>query len=912
MTSPPVETKLQVPRPRDRAVVRSRLDERLKKGSRTRLTLVSAPAGFGKTSLLAGWLAAHDGGHRVAWVSLDERDQDPTTFWTYLLLAVDRAAPGAATRALTELDAGRIQVEAVLAGMLNELSVLPDDLTLVLDDYHLAEGPGIQPGITFLLERLPPHVHLVLSTRADPALPLSRWRGRGELVEVRAPDLRFTAAEAAAYLNHTCSLDLRSDDVAALDTRTEGWVAALQLAALSLTGREDPSGFIAGFAGDDRYVVDYLADEVLDRQPGGLRRFLLDTCVLDRLTAPLCDAVTGRHDASTTLESLERQNLFLVALDRNRRWYRYHHLFADVLRARLADERPEDVAALHRRASDWFQGAGDAEAAVRHALAAGEVQVGADRVEAAIPGLLRERRENVIRRWVDQLPPDVTAHRPVLAVGFIGALMASNDFDGVDRRLGEVEHLLARTAGEADWVVVDQSELARLPAAVETYRAALALVSGDLNGAVQHAETALERATEDDHLSIASAAAVAGLASWTVGDLEAAHHGYLVASDHLRRAGHIADVVGCATTLADIELTQGRLDAAKHTFESALALSGQEVAPPRGTADMYVGLSQVACERGDLSTAADHLRRADDLGEAAGLPKNPARWRVAMAQLRAAQGDPQTAVALLEEAERLFVADFSPNVQPIAATRARILAAAGEIMPALAWARSSGLATGDDLTYLHEYEHVTLAQVLLADAVRTPAAARLTEATGLLERLLNEAEAGGRTRTVIEVLVLHALARDAAGHSRDALASLDRAVCLAEPERPVRVFLGLAAPLEAPLVTLLKALASDSLRGSGYVGDLVRAAMTPSARQTPGEDQRRQTLLDPLSDRELDVLRLLRSDLDGPSIARQLGISLATVRTHTQHIYGKLGVTSRRTAVRRAHQLNLFARTPRG
>jgi LuxR family maltose regulon positive regulatory protein len=911
MTSPPVETKLQVPRPRDRAVVRPRLDERLQQGSRTRLTLVSAPAGFGKTSLITGWLAAINGGCRVAWVSLDERDRDPTTFWSYLLLAVDRAAPGAATQALTELQAGRADVETVLTGMLNELSVLPDDLTVVLDDYHLAEGPGIQPGLTFLLERLPPQVHLVLSTRADPALPLSRWRARGELVEVRAPDLRFTAAEAAAYLNDTCSLGLRPDDVAALDTRTEGWVAALQLAALSLTGREDPSGFIAGFAGDDRYVVDYLVDEVLDRQPEDLRRFLLDTCVLDRLTARLCDAVAGRQDASAILEWLERQNLFLVPLDRNRSWYRYHHLFADVLRARLADERPGDVAALHRRASDWFHGAGDAEAAVRHALAAGERQLAADRVEAAIPGLLRERRERVIRRWVDQLPPDLTARRPVLAVGFIGALMACNEFDDVDRRLGEVERLLADTAGEADWVVVDQSGLARLPAAVETYRAALALVSNDLDGAVQHAETALARATEDDHLSIAAAAAVAGLASWTDGDLEAAHHGYRVASDHLGRAGHVADVVGCATTLADIELIQGRLDAAQRTFERALALAGQEAAPPRGTADMYVGLSQVACERGDLTTAADHLRRADDLGEAAGLPKNPHRWRVAMAELRAAQGDPQTAVALLEEAERLFVADFAPNVQPIAATRARVLADAGEITPALAWARSSGLATGDDLTYLHEYEHVTLARVLLADAVRTSAAPQLREATGLLERLLDEAEAGGRTGTVIEVLVLHAVARDAAGRSREALASLDRAVRLAETERHVRVFLGLGAPLEAPLVALLRTLATGSLRDSSFLRDLLEAAMTPLARQTPGEDQAQQTLLDPLSDRELDVLRLLRSDLDGPSIARQLGVSLATVRTHTQHVYAKLGVTSRRAAVRRAHQLNLFARTPR-
>jgi LuxR family maltose regulon positive regulatory protein len=852
-------------------------------------------------------LASRNGG-RVAWVSLDERDRDPTTFWTYLLLAVDRVAPGAASEALTELQSGRSEVETVLTGLLNELSVLPDDLTLVLDDYHLAEGPEIQPGLTFLLERLPPQMHLVLSTRADPALPLSRWRARGGLVEVRAPDLRFTTAEAAAYLNDTCSLDLRADDVAALDTRTEGWVAALQLAALSLTGREDRSGFIAEFAGDDRYLVDYLADEVLDGQPEELRRFLLDTCVLERLSAPLCHAVTGRTDAAATLESLERQNLFLVPLDRNRRWYRYHHLFADVLRARLADERPDDAPTLHRRASDWFHAAGDLEAAVRHALAAGDMHLAADRVEAAIPGLLRERREGVIRRWVEQLPPDLTAQRPVLAVGFIGALMASNEFEDIDRRLREVERLMSDPAGPAGWVVVDQAQLARLPAAVQTYRAAFCLVSGDLTGAVEHADAALERAGDDDHLSIASASAVAGLASWTGGDLQAAHHGYRVASDHLGRAGHLADVVGCAITLGDIELTQGRLDTAQRTFESALTLARREAAPPRGTADMYVGLSRVAYERDDLPGAADHLRRADELGEAAGLPKHPHRWRVAMAQLREAEGDPQTAVALLDEAERLFVADFAPNVQPIPATRARILAAAGEITPALTWARRSGLSTSDDVTYLHEYEHVTLARVLLAEEMRPPAVPRLAEAAELLDRLLDAAETGGRTGTVLEVLVLQALAHDAAGRSAEAVTSLERAVRLAEPERHVRVFLGLGATLRAPLAALLKTLATGSPRRSDYVRDLLDATTVPSAPRTSTVLEARPGLLDPLSGRELDVLRLLRSDLDGPSIARHLGVSLATVRTHTQHIYTKLGVTSRRAAVRRAHQLNLFAR----
>jgi LuxR family maltose regulon positive regulatory protein len=579
---------------------------------------------------------------------------------------VDRAVPGTASGALTRLQSRQADIEPVLIEMLNEVSVLPTDLTLVLDDYHLAEGPAIRPGVTFMVDHLPPQLHLVISTRADPALPLARLRARGELVEIRGPDLRFTPVEAAAYLNDSCGLGLEPADVAALDARTEGWVAALQLAALSLTERENASEFIAGFAGNDRFVVDYLADEVLDRQPPDLRRFLFDTSVLDRLAAPLCDAVTGRTDAATMLESLERQNLFLVPLDRNRSWYRYHHLFADVLRARLVDQRPGDVAGLHRRASDWYAGFGDPQAAVRHALAAGDVDLAADRIERAIPAMLRDRREDVVSRWADQLPPDVVAARPVLAVGLIGGLMASNAFDGVDQRLRDVERLLARLADPAanaanaagpGLVVVDHAELARVPA-VETYRAALALVGGDLSATVEHARTALMRASPDDHLSIAAASALTGLVAWTNGDLAAAHAGYRDASDHLGRAGSIADVVGCAITLADIEMTQGRLASAAGTFEDALALATGPSSPLRGTADMYVGLSRVAYERGDLPEAADHLRRADELGEAAGLPQNPYRWRVAMARLRAAEGDTPAALSLLDEPSG-FRSDYS-------------------------------------------------------------------------------------------------------------------------------------------------------------------------------------------------------------------------------------------------------------
>jgi LuxR family transcriptional regulator, maltose regulon positive regulatory protein len=904
MSVPVIETKLALPRVRDDLVARSRLEQMLLKGAQATLTLISAPAGFGKTTLLG--TRSDVGGRPVAWVSLDERDQDAATFWTYVLLAVDRAAPGTATAALEQLRSGQADIETVLTALLNELSVLPQDLDLVLDDYHAADGPQVRTGMVFLLDHLPSQVHLVISTRADPGLPLSRLRARGRLVEVRAADLRFTRDEAAAYLNDVNALGLGDDDVATLEARTEGWAAALQLAALSLDGRADRAAFIAGFAGDDRFVVDYLADEVLDRQPADVRRFLLDTSILDRLTGPLCDAVTGRTDGRTVLHALDRANLFVLPLDDRRHWYRYHHLFGDVLRAHLADERPGEVAELHRRAADWFDRSGDPQAAVRHALASGDTDRAAAIVELAIPDLRRRRAEVVTRRWIDDLPQDVARDRPVLAVGFVGALAAGNEFGEIEPRLREVERLLA---GPADGlVVVDRAEFARLPVAIETYWSALALVGGDLREAIRRAELALQRADAGDDLGVAAASALIGLASWAGGDLTAAHRGYTAASDALRRAGHVADVLGCAITLADIDLTLGELHRAQQTLERALELGLRDGV--RGTADMYVGLARVAWERDRPAEAADLLARADELGDPAGLPQNPYRWRTMLAHLRAAEGDTAAAVALLEDAERVYVGDFSPDVRPIAATRARLLAAAGDIDGALAWAAARGVTAGEDLSYRREYEHVTLARVLLAQYLATGRRAPLSEAIDLLDRLLAAAEEGGRVGTVIELLVLTTLARDADGDRLRALTSLERGVRVAEPGGYVRLFAGEGADL----VDLLRDLAAQQPawtwpRRLHAAAAAVAASAGRTRSSSPVPDSAPSRPVDPLSSRELDVLRLLSSDLDGPAIARRLHVSLATVRTHTQHVYAKLGVNSRRAAVRRAHQLNLFSGT---
>src|SRR5829696_2833381 len=696
MASPLVETKLYAPKLRRSLVARPRLRGRLRRGAESRLTLISAPAGFGKTTLLAEWLAADGTERSVAWLSLDESDRQPASYWAYVVTTLQAAVPAVGTSALPLLQTAQPPIQTVLATVLNELGTALDDVYLVLDDYHLVDSPDIQAGMTFLLEHLPPRVHLVISTREDPALPLARLRAGGELVEVRAADLRFTFEEVAAYLNDVVGLDLAAGDLAALEGRTEGWIAALQLAALSMQGRDDVAGFVAGFAGDDRYIVDYLADEVLGRQPAPVRDFLMRTSILDRLSGPLCDAVTGQHGGKAMLEALDRANLFLVPLDDSRRWYRYHHLFADVLQTHLLDEHPGQVAALHRRASEWYEQHTEPAQAVRHALAAGDVERAAALVELAIPVLRKARQEATIRGWVDAIPDEV---------GFVGALMSGGEFEGVEERLRDAGRWLAPTGAGAGgtWappagrVVVDEAELARLPGAVEMYRAALALVRGDGPATVGHAQRAIDAAAEEDHLTRAGASAIMGLALWGDGDLEAAHRAYAFCVEGMRRTGHIADVLGCSITLADIRITQGRLGEALRTYEQALALAaGQDGTVPRGTADMYVGMSQVACERGDLAAASRHLRHAEELGEHTWLPQNPYRWRVAMARVREAEGDPDSALDLLAEAQRVYTGDFAPDVRPIPALRAQVLAAHGRAGEAMAWAREQGLSAEDD------------------------------------------------------------------------------------------------------------------------------------------------------------------------------------------------------------------------
>jgi LuxR family maltose regulon positive regulatory protein len=881
------------------------------RGARARLTLVSAPTGFGKTSLVAQWISLRSAAHHrtVAWLALDPSDDQPSVIWADVVAALQAAEVADFGVAIVPLlESGQVPTEGVLAAVVNELSALPGELDLVLDDYHVIDDPAVHEGMVFLLDHLPPQVHLLITTRADPPFPLARLRARGELVEVRAADLRFTSEEASTYLNEVMGLGLGPEDVAALEGRTEGWAAALQLAALSMEGREDVSDFVARFTGNDRYIVDYLVEEVLERLPDEIRTFLLDTCILDRLEGPLCDAVTGRSDGKAMLGTLERRNLFIVPLDDERQWYRYHHLFADVLQAHLEDEQAEHVLELHRRASEWYKGKGLWNEAIGHSLAARDFDRTAELVEGALPALRVARQETALCGWIEPLPEDLVRCRPVLSVCFAGALLAVGELAGVEDRLDAAERLVTPLIGDepgslvppAGIAFVDEEELRRVPGQIEMYRTALAQARGDMTATVDHARRTLAAATEDDYVARAGAAGFLGIVSWTEGDLEAAHRAWSECVDGLRRAGHVADALGATIALGDICVAQGRLCDALGTYEESLELvPEQSRSLVRGTADMHVGMSELLLERLDLAAAIEHLQAAKDLGEYAGMPQFPYRWGVATARVRAAEGDLDGALELINEAERLYFSDFFPNVRPVAALRARLWIANAQLRDALGWARQAGVSRDDELNYLREFEHITLARLLLARAKSERTEALIGDALGLLGRLGEAAVAGARAGSMIEILVLQALALHAQGDSAAALGALEPALTDSEPEGYVQVFMEEGQPM----ASLLKEAARRGI-APDYIAELLASGAAP-ARRSP----KKQGLIEPLSERELDVLRLLGSDLSGPDIARELMVSLNTLRTHTKNIYMKLGVNNRRAAIRRAQELDLSSRT---
>ena len=937
---PILATKLYIPPPLPHIVLRPRLIEQLNEGLHRKLTLISAPAGFGKTTLVSDWVAGCE--RSTAWLSLDEGDNDPTRFLTYLVTALQTMAPNVGEVVLRALQSPQPPpTESILTTLLNEIITISDNFIFVLDDYHMLDSKAVDNVLTFLIDHQPPQMHMVITTREDPNLPLARLRVRTQLTELRVADLRFTPTEAAEFFNKAMGLNLSLENISVLEARTEGWIAGLQLAALSMQGHQDVPGFIQAFAGDHQYIVDYLVEEVMKRQPEPVRNFLLQTAILDRLNGPLCDAVTGQTGGKARLKALQRGNFFVIPLDDKRHWYRYHHLFAEVLHMHLMTEQTDQVPALHRRASEWYEQNGSAADAIRHALAGGDFERAAGLIELAVPAMSRSRQEATLLGWLQSLPDELLQYRPVLGVTYAHVLMASGELEGVEARLQDAERWLNTTAdmGErpdassAEMVVVDKEEFRRLPGMIAIARAGLSLARGDVPGTVTYAQRALDLAPEDDHMTRGGAAGFLGLAYWTSGDLEAAHRTYADGMASLQKAGNISDVINGATTLAAIRIAQGRLHDAMRTYEQALQLAMERGTPAlRGTADMYVGMSEILRERNDLHAATQHLLRSKEMGEHTGFPQNRYRWRVAMARIREAQGDLDGALDLLDEAERLYMSDFPPNVHPIAAWKTRVWVAQGRLAEALGWARKQGLSAEDELSYLREFEHITLVRILLARYGSDHIDSAIGEAIGLLERLLAAAQEGGRMGSVIEILLLQALAQHMQGDIPAALLPLGQALTLAEPEDYVRIFLDEGEPMRLLIEDLRGKIVDGSFAVSqsqpmellSYIDRLLRSFSTG---QTATTDQQHspalapvgrrlgvqvspilpiENLVEPLSQRELEVLRLFKTELSGPEIARELTIALSTVRTHTESIYSKLNVKTRRAAVKRAIELNLI------
>ncbi|MDO8881112.1 MAG: LuxR C-terminal-related transcriptional regulator [Coriobacteriia bacterium] len=896
MSTPILNTKLYVSQPRPNAVLRPCLIERLDEGLCSRLILVSAPAGFGKTTIVSEWVAGCnrlDPEVRPAWLSLDEGDSDPARFLAYLVAAVRTVAPDVGQSVLDMLQSPQPPpTESMLSTLLNEVAALPHGVVLVLDDYHLVDSEPVDRAVAFVLEHLPPQLHLIIATREDPHLPLARWRARGQLTELRAADLRFTPEEAAEFLNRVMGLELSATDVTALEARTEGWIAGLQLAALSIQGRPDAAGFIQAFTGSNRFVLDYLVEEVLERQSQAARSFLLQTSILDTLCGPLCDAVTGQKHGKDTLERLERDNLFVVPLDDDRRWYRYHHLFADVLQAHLLEEQPDQLPALHTRASGWYEENGSRSDAVRHALLAEDFEWAADLIELAGPSVVTGSHTAIWLKWARSLPDELIRARPVLSVWYAYAMLGTGELEAAEARLTDAERWLEPGPGQPP-VAVDQEELRSLLATIGVARAYRAHSLGDVPGTVKHAQRVLDLLPEGDHLRREQAIALIAMTYWTSGDLEATDRLFVDCSQRQVAADNILVAISAMSVLPDIRPALGRLRGAVDALTRLLQVvvdHGEPLLPE--AADLYRGLGELALEQGDLAAAAAHLLRSKELGDQGEMPVWRWRWHVAQARLLEAKGDLEGALGMFAEAERLFIRTPLPDARPLAALKARIWATQGRLTEALEWARGRGLSVDDDLSYLHEFEHVTLAKVLIARGE--------LEAIGLLERLLQAAEEGGRMGSAIEILVLQALAHHAQGDTSAALAPLERALSLAEPEGYVRVFVSEGPPM----ARLLEEAASR-----GVAVESARRLLAAFPSTGPGGDHpsgARDEVKELLSEREIEVLQLIAAGLTNREVAARLYLSLYTIKAHARSIYDKLDAHNRTQAVARARELGIL------
>ena len=914
-----LQTKLYVPPLRPKLVPRPRLIGRIGAGMHRKLTLLSAPAGFGKTTLL-GECAARCG-RPVGWLSLDESDNDPARFLAYLIAALQRIEPGVGKGVLSKVQAPQAPpVASLLEGLINEIAALPVPFVLILDDYHLIEAGPIHEALALLLEHQPPQMHLVISTRTDPPLPIARLRGRGQLTELRQDDLRFTLEEAAEFLNEAMGLRLSTDDVAALASRTEGWITGLQMAAVSIQGRDDPAGFVRTFAGSHRYVLDYLMEEVLNQQPAIIQTFLLQTAILDRLTGPLCDAVLGgetgfpiseddqpsrapfllRTPAASReiLEFLDRMNLFVVPLDEERRWYRYHHLFAGLLRRRLQQTQPDAVRVLHHRASTWCEQQGLTAAAIGHALSAEDSQRALQLVERGAESTMMRSELATLQGWLEALPEELIRTRPILWVYQTWALLLSGSPI-------EVAEARLQDAVDADPDGSLAGEVMAVRALIATYQRKTAL-SAELS------RRALELLPEDRLFFRSFIAGYLAYDALYSGDLVVARQALEETVRISRRAGNLMNTVLALCHLGDVSMLEGHLYEGRAFYGQALTLAVDDHGQREPIAGLaLIGLGQVCILQQDLKNAARHLAEGIELikrwGEAGAIG-----GYVGLARIRRVLGDLEGARELIQAAERVATRfdAMTADDEYVASERARLWLAQGDIEAASRWIKEQDL-DGEISLYRREKDGTDrvpfnrLAGYMITARVRL-AQDRPDETLQVLRPLRQMVETAGWTLLVGGILILESLAFHRQGNLPEAMDPLARALALAEPEGCMAFFIEEGAPM----VELLRHAASRGIApkfASHLLARLeTKVSATPPAPHAPTPPPRTQPLVEPLTERELEVLRLLATALSTAEIADELFISIGTVRSHTKRIYAKLNVHRRSDAAQRARELKLI------
>jgi LuxR family maltose regulon positive regulatory protein len=908
-------TKLHVPPVKPGFVARQRLTDQLNNRHDASVVLVCAPPGFGKTYLLADWTARREGA--VAWLSLDAADNDPARFWRHLAAAIDRVSPGIADRLRPVTGPESLTLEPLITALINELDGVPPGPVLVLDDYHLIEAERVHRSVLFLVDHLPPAVRLVIATRSDPPFPLARLRANGQLLELRAADLRFTRDEGAGLLAAALGSALPDGVAWALTDRTEGWAAGLQLAALSLRERPDVQGFMASFSGSHRYVLDYLTEEVLDLQPATVRSFLLETSLLRRLSGDLCDAVTGRRDGQLMLEHLERSNLFLVALDETRRWWRYHQLFADLLRARLLVRDAGRVAAIHRAAAAWHDQHGSPDEAIHHARAAGDETWAARLIERHADSCLLLGEGATLRCWLADIPTDVAAGRPRLLLAEASLALVSGDDEAFEVPFVAAERALAAFpgAGEEPFepsVGWGASLLGNLPAAMTLGSAHLAELHGDAKTTGTLAARAEELVRDGEWILQILVRAHVAVAAMLRGDLREAEDGFTSTLALCRSAGEQVLAVRSMELLGRVQRAAGRLEAALDTYRDALAI----LAPPDTMAlpvagYAHVAIAEVAYQRGDLALAMRHLEPGISLcrrlGEViSGSPQPLATGLATLAWVRQASGDPSGARAAMAEAVELGPGPAVTSLlNPVLAERARLQLAQGDTTAAQRWATERGLESCGVPEHSREPEYLVFARLLIAQ--QQPATA-----LALLDRLAENAT--GRTGSRIEIQMLRALALAASGHHPEALDALADALGCARREGWARVFLDEGDPMAALLRRLAATAASSP--GNTRAVDLGQvASLLRTLDETGGSGPRPRGIdgrapipgmVEQLSPRELEVLGLLAAGRPNREIAQELFVTVDTVKKHVTHVLGKLGAANRTQAAARARALGLL------